>query len=159
MLKQYPPYRTAVVQSAGVAGGGPNRMFRPLFSHIKTRGVAMTSPVELTYPQLSEKDTDAEPTAMGFLYGTAQAGRPGADGVVEVVDVPAMTVVSVVVRGSYGQGTFRDGMAKLKPWLEDNRGRYEVCGQPRFLAYNSPFVPWFLKLGEVQIPVKRVAGQ
>jgi len=45
-------------------------------------------------------------------------------------------------------------MAKLRLWLDENRDRYEACGRPRFLAYNSPFVPWFLKLGEVQVPVR-----
>ena len=32
----------------------------------------------------------------------------------------------------------------------------EVVGPPRYLAYNSPFVPGFLKFGEVQLPVANI---
>lgn len=32
----------------------------------------------------------------------------------------------------------------------------EICGPPRMLSYNSPFVPWFLRISEVQLPVREV---
>ena len=38
--------------------------------------------------------------------------------------------------------------------LVNNAG---IEGPPRMLAYNSPFVPWFAKYSEVQIPVARKA--
>lgn len=150
LVKHYPAYRAAIVQASAVQNADPNRMFRPLFNHINARGPPMTAPVELTYPM---PDPATRPIAMAFLYRTTDTGTPGPDGAVEVRDVPAMTVVSVAVRGGYESG-FRDGVEQLRQWLDDKRGRYEAAGRPRFLAYNSPFVPGFLKVGEAQIPVR-----
>lgn len=156
MVKRYPAYRAARVQSERVANGGLNEMFGPLFNHIKRRGIEMTSPVEITYALGPVEDGEAKPAQMAFLYGTPETGEAGSDGIVEVLDVGEMTVASVAVRGSYNSRTYRLGMEQLRRWLDENRGRYEADGRPRFLGYNSPFVPWFMKLGEVQVPVRAV---
>jgi hypothetical protein len=67
-----------------------------------------------------------------------------------------MTVLSVGVRGGYAQGNLAAGLEKLEAWLAENPARFRVSGPPRYLAYNSPFVPWFLKFGEVQLPVEHI---
>ena len=140
-------------------------MFMPLFKHIKRNDIAMTAPVEIEYAASSEPtDTGAtrpgqqRATAMAFMYAVPSLGTAGpdpADARIVVEDVPAMTVVSIGVRGGYTEKNFASALAKLDDWLAQNLERFRVVGPPRYLAYNSPFVPWFLKFGEVQLPVRR----
>jgi effector-binding domain-containing protein len=130
-------------------------MFWPLFEHIKKNDIAMTAPVEMTYSKEAGSRKD-EPVAMSFMYADPEMSKGKTEGNVEVVDISAETVLSVTVRGGYEKG-FEKGMASLREHLEANPGLYEVVGSPRFLGYNSPFVPGFLQIGEAQIPVKVMA--
>ena len=155
MVKEYPAYREAVVQAGGDHKNA-NGMFYPLFNHIQRNGVAMSAPVEMRYqiPHVQEQ-TKVEPVSMAFVYPEPTTGKAGSDGSVSVVDVPAMTVVSVAVRGSYSAKHFQAGYARLAEWMQGHKDEYEVSGSPRYLAYNSPFVLPMFRLGEVQIPVRR----
>jgi hypothetical protein len=144
-------------------------MFRPLFNHIKRNEIAMTAPVELGYcsDTAETNETTAPPPdqrladSMAFLYRDPTWGKPGtdeADPRIVVEDVPAMTVLSIGVRGSYTDDRFATALKKLQAWIASNPERIRVVGPPRYLAYNSPFVPGFLRFGEVQLPVKRAEG-
>lgn len=157
IVKEYPAYREAVV-SAGDGGGkkqDANGMFFPLFNHIKRNNVPMSSPVEMRYPvPQAQTEGKLEPAAMAFVYPEPTTGKVGTDGTVAVIDVPAMTVVSVAVRGSYTSKHFLAGYKVVSAWLNDHADEYEVIGPPRYLAYHSPFVLPMFKLGEVQVPVR-----
>jgi hypothetical protein len=147
VVKQYPACRVVRVKAGN---GGADGMFGSLFNHISSNKIPMTSPVVLTW-------TGGNPpreSSMAFVYGSPKTGRPGPDGDVEVVDVPAVTVISVGVRGDYDAAHFDSGMKQLQDFLAGHAGQYSIQGPPRYLAYNSPFVPWFAKFGEVQIPVE-----
>jgi effector-binding domain-containing protein len=169
VIKDYPAYRLARIRALDAGRqAGPNTMFGPLFNHIKRNDIAMTAPVEMTYPRAAPAaDGDSLPSdaarraeSMAFLYRDPSLGAAGpdqADPRVVVDDVPAMTVLSVAVRGGYTEANFTAGLDKLRAWLEANPQRAHVVGPPRYLAYNSPFVPGFLKIGEVQLPVERDA--
>lgn len=156
VIKEYPAYRLARVTSDR---GGPNALFNPLFRHIQRNDIPMTAPVEMTY---ATPDADARrsgTTSMAFLYQAPDVGRIGPDAAdprVVVEDVPPMMVLSVALRGDYTPANFDRGLTQLETWLAENPGRVRVVGAPRYLAYNSPFVPWFLKVGEVQYPVERL---
>lgn len=152
IIKQYPKSRAAVVQASAV-DGGENKMFRSLFNHIKSNNIAMSAPVDMTWSDPDGADRAANETAMAFIYVDPTIGKPGPDGVVQVVDLPAQTMLSIGVRGSYSQNNFAAGLKQLKNWLAKHAGEYRVAGPPRYLGYNSPFVPWFMKFGEVQLPV------
>jgi len=65
-----------------------------------------------------------------------------------------VTVASIGVRGAYGKKTFKAGHEPLEAWLQAHP-EWTIAGPPRMLAYNSPFVPWFAKYAEVQVPVRR----
>jgi hypothetical protein len=91
---------------------------------------------------------------MAFVYADPGVGKTEEDGNIEVVDLPAVTVLSVGVRGSYDRARFEEGMVKIGAWLAAHPGEYTAAGPPRFLGYNSPFVPWFMRYGEVQLPVR-----
>jgi len=158
IVKEYPAYRMARVhRGKGGVTGGPNVMFRPLFNHIKRNDIPMTAPIEIRYPEQSESGDGA--ASMAFLYGEPSWGTSGADATdqrVVVEDVPAMTVVSIGVRGSYTDANFKKALGKLTEWLQQHEQQVRVNGPPRYMGYNSPFVIGFLKYGEVQLPVELI---
>lgn len=154
IVKEYPSYRLAKTTASSGDGESSGKMFWPLFQHIKKNDIAMTAPVEMTFKPEASSRKD-EPVAMAFLYGDPNWGKIQKDGSVEVMDMPAMTVLSVTIRSGYEKG-FEKGIAMLRQWMDENPGRYEVDGPPRFLGYNSPMVPGVLQIGEVQLPVKAV---
>lgn len=157
IVKEYPAYRLARVAASEVRGGQDD-MFRPLFNHIKRNDIPMTAPVEMTYDKDAGRGTAA--SSMGFLYGQptwGEIGRDAADGRVEVIDIPAMTVASVGVRGAYNARQLDEALNMLGDWIGAHAGEYRLVGPARYMAYNSPFVPNFLKYGEVQLPIEPVA--
>lgn len=163
VVKQYPAYRAA--RTAMTDGQGS--AFGVLFNHITRNKIEMTAPVEMTYDRpdgeagggggAGGKPAALRPRAMAFLYGRPDLGEAGEGGKVEVVDVPAATAVSAGVRGAYTDDRLRKSAAKLEAWLKKNADRYEPAGPPRYLGYNSPFVPPWSQYGEVQIPVSEKA--
>ncbi len=153
ILKQYPACREARVDTATA---GQNSMFMSLFNHIKSNEIPMTAPVEMTYDPGSLADAN-KPTAMAFIYGQPTTGKPGDQGKVHVLDLPPQIVVSIGVRGSYNSSNLKAAMEKLNAFLAIEPRRYKVAGPPRYLGYNSPFVPWFMRFGEVQLPVVEVS--
>lgn len=154
IVKHYPAARVAVVRSESLGSGGEDRMFGSLFNHIKKHDIAMSTPVDMGWS--SNAAEESKPVSMAFVYGKPTMGQTGPDGngPVEVVDVPAMTVVSVGVRGSYDRAHFVKGLGQVRAYLAEHAGEWEEAGPPRFLGYNSPFVPWFMRFGEVQVPVR-----
>jgi hypothetical protein len=158
IVKNYPACRAATVAASDVNGAGQDDMFRPLFDHIQRENIAMTAPLQMDFewvnvPAGSTQPSAKPPTAMSFVYRSPRTGKPGKDGIVTVRDLPAVTVISVGVRGSYNAEHFDYGLKAITDWLRIHPNSYRVVGPPRFLGYNSPFVPWFLRYGEVQIPV------
>ena len=159
IVKEYPAYRMARVhRGEGGVAGGPSVMFRPLFNHIKRNDIPMTAPVEMGYAEQFESGEGA--SSMAFLYGEPSWGTSGTDAAdqrVVVEDVPAMTAVSIGVRGGYTDANFEKALGKLNEWIQQREQRVRVNGSPRYLGYNSPFVLGFLKYGEVQLPVEILA--
>jgi len=109
MVKLYPPSRAAIVQ-----GDNQNRMFGPLFNHIKKHEIAMSAPVEIAWSEPQGHAGEAQPMAMAFVYRDPGIGTPGADGVVQVIDVPAQTYLSIGVRGSYNREHLVEGVKQLR---------------------------------------------
>ncbi len=157
-VKQYPEYRAAVVEDAGPDGGEQGSMFRTLFDHIKQNEIAMTAPVEMGYDaSRPDTNTDREMRSMAFLYRSTEQGELDPDGQVVVRDLPAQTVASIGVRGGYTDERFNEHVATLDSWLEEHADAWERDGAPRYLGYNSPFVPAFMRYGEVQVPIRERA--
>jgi hypothetical protein len=154
-VKQYPAYRAAVVHDAELPSGGEQSMFRILFRHIKDRQIAMTAPVEIGYamPGQKESSSKAEMVSMAFLYRQPAQGQIEADGPVSVRDLPGRTHASIGVRGGYTQDRFNVHLKTLDIWLDEHSSEWQPSGQPRYLGYNSPFIPSFMRYGEVQQPV------
>ncbi len=153
-IREYPSYRAAVVTDDDTQAG-QSQMFGPLFRHISSNDIPMTAPVDMTYGRDSEDRGEPDRmTSMAFLYRTPDLGPLGADGVVKVEDMSPQAYASTGVRGSYSDAHFEAGLARVRGWLGDHP-EWVVDGPPRYLGYNSPFVPWFWRYGEVQLPVVR----
>lgn len=147
-IKEYPAYR-----KAQTSGGDA---FWKLFTHIKSKDIAMTAPVEMTFkpdgPPVGREE------AMAFLYASVELGQPGTQGPVDVVDVPATTVVSIGVRGQRNEKLVERATQRLRNWLAEHEASYRQAGPVRIMGYNSPFVPQGRQFFEVQIPVTAAAA-
>jgi len=157
IVKTYPTHRLARVTGEV----GDNSMFMRLFRHIERNDIAMTAPVEMNWSKEPAPDKAGGAESMAFLYRSTEIGSVGVDekdNRIVVTDTVEMSVVSIGVRGSYDQKTFMRSLHALEAWLEVHP-EWTRSGSPRMLAYNSPFVPWFLKYSEVQIPVSSAGKQ
>jgi hypothetical protein len=161
-LKTYPIVRRAEVSARGSTMVGSNFAFWPLFNHIKSRDIAMTSPVEMDYRGMEadgnpyQLDESKGEWTMSFLYRQREQGPEGKDGRVVVRDNAQVTVLSVGVMGPYGIGRVNEGLPMLEAWLKAHP-EWERAGDVRAFSYNGPQVRNATKWSEVQLPVKRVA--
>lgn len=147
-VKHYPAYRKAET-SGRVA-------FWTLFGHIKTEGISMTAPVEMTYQK--EGPPVGREQSMSFLYGDKNTGSLGRKGNVDVIDVPATAAVSLGLRGGRSDEVLIQAEQRLRKWLDENKNRYERIGAVRVMGYNSPFVARDRQFFEVQIPIRELSG-
>lgn len=152
VIKPYPVYRMARVDENNPRG---NRAFNTLFNHIKSNDIKMTAPVEMSYAAPEDADKQPQMASMAFLYETPEQATRTRDEVVEVVDIQPTLVASYAIRGSYDPKTYDAALKTLRTWLADQKD-LEVSGEPRYFAYNSPFVRDSIKYAEVQIPIKRI---
>lgn len=125
-----------------------NELFRTLFRYIRAQEIPMTAPVRC----------EMQPGRMFFYLppGRSITTLPVTEGVT-VTQIAARTVVSLGVRGGYSEDNFREGVAKLEKWLEAHPS-YEATGPAYALYWNGPYIPWFLKKSDVQIPVRPVGA-
>lgn len=150
-VQEYPVYREASV-TAENDRGQMSPMFMELFGHIKKNDIPMTAPVDMGY---DPNQPQAGPTRMAFLYRSTEQGAIGEDGKVRVEDVQPATFASLGVRGDYDAERMQPHLQELDAWLAA-QDQWRANGRPRYLGYNSPFVPSFMRYGEVQLPVERV---
>ena len=127
-------------------------MFRALFRHIKNNQISMTAPVAMGY---ESHDQQPQLVSMAFVYQEPQMGEIGSEDVVQVHDMPPQTLLSIGVRGNYRDTRFEKNLDKLAAWLNSHQHAWQAAGDPRYLGYNSPFVPGFMRYGEVQIPIRK----
>ena len=149
-VKSYPAHRLARAEIEGAASN--DAAFFKLFRHITSHEIAMTAPVEMTYGK--DKNNYVGPQAMAFLYESPAVGETGQQGEVHVADVPAVTVLSLGMRGDYTDDVLRHAQSLLQNWLKEHQDRYEAQGSLRVLGFNSPMVPVAERYFEVQIPVR-----
>jgi hypothetical protein len=154
VVKEYPAYRAAR-SSMRTGWTGQNSAFNNLFRHITSNDVKMTAPVEMTYDSSNGSNALSNPATMMFLYERPDQGTTGAAGAVEVVDFPAVTVISIGIRGVDTIEKRRDAIKRLEAYLESNVDRLERAGEVRYMGYNSPFVLPTMRFAEIQIPVRK----
>ncbi|MCA9285118.1 MAG: heme-binding protein [Phycisphaerales bacterium] len=162
-IKHYPSVRRAEFRGSGNSDRGRNGGFWPLFQHIKSRDIAMTSPVEMDYPGWSVNgqgpaaggaEGRSGPWVMSFLYRSPDLGPTGDDGNVRVVDTEPVTVLAIGMRGPYGEAQVSRGIEQLQAWLADHP-EWEVAGDPRAFYYNGPYVANRNKWSEAHLPIRQ----
>ncbi|MDX2131444.1 MAG: heme-binding protein [Planctomycetota bacterium] len=157
-IKTYPAVRRAEFRGTSTPESGMDRAFWPLFNHIKSRDIAMTSPVEMDYNDVQDADSaKSRDWTMSFLYRYQDQGPTGEDGAVVVRDAPPVTVLAMGVKGDYGMEKARPAMEQIEAWLAANP-QWRAAGNWRSLYYNGPKLMWWNKWGEIQIPVERVSA-
>ena len=90
---------------------------------------------------------------MAFLYGSPTLGAAGSDGKVEVVDVPATTVLTIGSRGHDRPSRVAELRARIDAWLAQHP-EWRAAGEIRTMGYNSPSVAAERRYFEVQLPVQ-----
>jgi hypothetical protein len=68
--------------------------------------------------------------------------------------MPARTVLSIGIRGSYTEKNFSVNQLKLVDWLEKN-SNFEPTGESYGVYWNGPFMPGFFKRSEVHLPIRK----
>lgn len=145
-IKYYPVYRAVTYRHSGDLTQATKTAFNPLFQHISSNNIAMTTPVEARYQGVSQAD-------VSFLYSSPNISPQQVQTDVQVVDTEEMMVVSIGIQGAYTWESYEVHLEKIQNWLNQHP-EYQVIGSPRRLFYNSPMTPESLKYSEVQIPIQ-----
>lgn len=154
-LKTYPTYRMVTAtpetmkrqRSGRWWARGDNNLFFALFDHINQKQIPMTTPVEMNMGEGNRAQR------MGFMYLSTSQGTTGPDGAVDVVDVPASTVLSIGQRGYTSDAIIQSARSRLEAYLA-TRPDLEPAGELRVMGWNSPSMPMAKRFFEIQIPVK-----
>lgn len=145
-LRRYPAYRMARTAMAN----GSTAAFWPLFQHIQSNDIAMTTPVQMDWLDGTRR---GRPSAMAFLYGDPATTPRSVARAVEVVDVPAQTVLSLGAIGEDSRERVESMAARLRARAEAAGSGLTIAGEIRTMGYNSPMVSRDRRYFEVQLPV------
>ena len=151
-LREYPAYRMVRTQMRG----GSFSAFWPLFRHIESNGIAMTTPVQMDW---QGDESRSRPVQMAFLYGDPGIEPKDTAKGVEVIEVPAMTVLSLGAIGDDRRDRVATMHERLQTFLSAPGCRFEAAGTLRTMGYNSPMTPKDQRYFEVQLPVRLRAGR
>lgn len=138
-VKAYPAYRAAYAEG--------NAAFWLLFAHITAKEIPMTAPVEMA---MQEAPRGYEMVNMGFLYQSTEVGHTGEEGKVQVIDVPAMTVLSYGTNGPVTRKTYETALEQIEAELAKLEG-WQSTGKLRLLGFNSPMIPEARRYYEIQV--------
>jgi effector-binding domain-containing protein len=154
-IKQYPQYRAVTYTHSGDLRAATSAAFTPLFQHISSNQIAMTTPVEARYATAQGRGGALPQAEVSFLYPAPNIAPSSIAPAVAITDTAPMTVISIGVRGPYTWESYEQSVAKLQNWLRQHP-EYEIVGPPRRFFYNSPMTPESIKISEVQIPIQIV---
>ncbi|MGB8326245.1 MAG: heme-binding protein [Steroidobacteraceae bacterium] len=166
-VREYQSYVVAETLVDGTFDSVGSEGFRRLFRYIsganrEAARIAMTAPVEqaaagtkisMTAPV--EQQRAGRHWRIAFVlpasYTLASAPRP-TDDRIAISEVPARRVAVVRYSGTWGQARYDSELAALRHFIGERGLR--AIGEPVFSRYNPPFMPWFLRRNEIQVPVQ-----
>jgi hypothetical protein len=149
-----------------------NEGFRRLFGYISgdNRGsqkIAMTAPVEqqsastriaMTAPV--EQQQAGGRWRIAFVlpksYDLDSAPRP-TDERVSIAAMGPRRVAVVRYSGTWSEDRYAEQLAALRAFMAERK--LVAAGEPVFARYDPPFMPWFLRRNEIQIPLRPEAGR
>jgi hypothetical protein len=168
-IRQYAPYLTASITTAGTFKGtqresfmtlagyifGKNRssakmeMTAPVAQSTKSESIAMAAPVMM-------QESGAQAWVMTFVipskYTLETVPKP-LDPRIELRETPGELLAVARYTWSFTEQRGRRRERELRDWL-DAQGKYEAVGPARFSGYDPPWTLPFLKRNEVMIPVR-----
>jgi hypothetical protein len=122
-------------------------MTAPVEQETASAKIAMTAPVEQQRAGARWRIAFVLPAS----YTLANAPRPTDDRVV-LAEAPPRRMAVVRYRGTWSEARYDEELAALRTFI-DEHGLTPV-GEPVFARYDPPFMPWFLRRNEIQIPVQ-----
>ena len=174
-LRRYPEHAVVEVTTRGSLSSAGNIAFAPLFAYIsgdnRSRSkVAMTAPVvqerarrsgervAMTAPVVQEEQEHEEGEERSFTVSfvlpsglTAQTAPEPADERVTLRAVPPTLTAAIRYSGRWSGSAFEEHRDRLLGAV--GRAGLEPVGVPRWLRYDPPFKPWFLRRNEVVVDV------
>ena len=171
-VRDYQSYIVAETFVDGAFDTVGNEGFRRLFGYISgdNRGaekITMTAPVEqeaasakiaMTAPV--EQQRAGTRWRVAFVlpssYTMATAPRPTDDRVV-LAEVPPRRMAVVRYRGTWTEARYGEELATLRSFIGERE--LTAVGEPVFARYDPPFMPWFFRRNEIQIPVQAPAAR
>lgn len=187
-LRRYPAHVVAEVTVQGSLGGAGNRAFAPLFAYISGSNrpkskVAMTAPVvqqasgrrgervAMTAPVVQEQAgaPDAGYTAaagagegpftVAFVLPadvTEQTAPEPTDERVRLRTVPPALAAAIRYSGRWSESGFEKHRDRLLAAVSE--AGLTPVGAPRWLRFDPPVKPWFLRRNEVVVDVNEPGG-
>jgi len=171
-VRNYQSYVVAETFVDGPFDSVGNEGFQRLFRYISgdsraAEKITMTAPVEqeaasakiaMTAPVEQERAGGRWRIAfvLPASYTLANAPQP-TDGRVVLAEVPSRRMAVVRYRGTWSEARYGEELAVLRKFI-DERGLTPV-GELVFARYDPPFMPWFLRRNEIQIPVQVSAAR
>jgi len=166
-VRRYEPYIVAqTVVDTTDTDEGSNEGFRRIAGYIfggnKVRQkIAMTAPVTtersekiaMTAPVITAKQ--AASTAVSFVMPseyTMETLPVPDDTRVTLRQVPSRTMAVITFSGRWTDENFQEHTEELKQWIA--RQKLKIIGDPVIARYNPPFIPFFFRHNEVQIPIE-----
>ncbi len=165
-LRDYRGYVVAETYVDGEFERVGSEGFRRLFSYISgsnrsAQKITMTAPVEqeaagtkieMTAPV--EQQRAGSRWRIAFVlpasFTLVSAPKP-TDARVELAAVAPRRLAVVRYRGTWSKGHYDEQLTALRRFIGE-RG-LTALGEPIFARYDPPFMPWFLRRNEIQIPV------
>jgi hypothetical protein len=173
-VRDYVGYRVAQTLVDGGFEDVGNEAFRRLFAYISgankaSAKIPMTAPVEQQAPgQASsvkipmtapvEQQATAGRWRVAFVLPasfTLDSAPQPTDERVQIAEVAPRRVAVVRYRGTWGRSRYDEHLAQLRQFIATHG--MTAIGEPIWDRYDPPFMPWFLRRNEIQIPVR--AGQ
>jgi hypothetical protein len=166
-MRDYAGYIVAQTFVDGAFDSVGNEGFQRLFRYISgenraAQKITMTAPVEqdaasakiaMTAPV--EQEQAGGRWRIAFVlpasFTLATAPRP-TDERIMLAEVPPRRMAVVRYRGTWSEARYAEELAALRQFI-GKRG-FAAAGEPVFARYDPPFMPWFLRRNEIQIPIQ-----
>mgnify|MGYP006281611199 CR=1 FL=1 len=169
-IRRYDPYIVAEVEVDGSLEDAGNKGFRPLADYIFGNNIAsekisMTAPVTQQDSSAEEKSEKISMTApvtqqgngnkkivrfmMPSKYTLENLPKPK-NPEVKLKQIPGETFAVIQYSGRWTEANYEKHLNKLRE--EMAKLDLSGLGDPVWARYDPPFMPWFLRTNEIQIP-------
>jgi hypothetical protein len=174
-VREYVGYRVAQTLVDGRFEDVGKEAFRRLFAYISganrnSAKITMTAPVEqqASAPPASVKIPMTAPVEQQAVGGrwrvafvlpasyTLDSAPQPTDERVQIAEVAPRRMAVVRYRGTWSKSRYDEQLAQLRGFIAAHG--MAAAGEPIWDRYDPPFMPWFLRRNEIQIPVQAEQG-